>query len=307
MTASWSTNTQKSYNTHLRKWKDYCEENTVAPDEASHLDGINFLAHLFNDKKASYGSITAARSSLSAILPKEGEVTFGHNEKVTRMIKGMFKLRPTLPRYTVIYDPVMILDYMEQLPDNTFLDMEFLTKKLVTLLCLLSAQRAQTIGALRVDFMDKTKEEVTFYIPTILKTTKPGKHQDPLVFTKFDNKKLCIVDCLGEYLKRTDNIRENLEEQPKGLILSYRYPHQPVTTSTIARYVKLFLGLTGIDITVFTTHSTRKASTSKANNLGLSLKDISKAAGWRSSSTFAKHYKLPIRQKNFGQELLKNI
>ena len=155
--------------------------------------------------------------------------------------------------------------------------------------------------------MDKTKEELTFYIPTILKTTKPGKHKDPLVFTKFDNKKLCIVGCLGKYLKRTDNIRENLEEQPKGLVLSYRYPYQPVTTSTIARYVKLFLGLTGIDTTVFTTHSTRKALTSKANNLGLSLKDISKAAGWWSSYTFAKHYKLPIRQKNFGKELLKNI
>ena len=61
-----------------------------------------------------------------------------------------------------------------------------------------------------------------------------------------------------------------------------------------------FLGLAGIDITVFTAHSTRKASSSKGNNMGITLKDISKAAGWRNNSTFAKHYKLPIIKK-FGK------
>ena len=35
----------------------------------------------------------------------------------------------------------------------------------------------------------------------------------------------------------------------------------------------------GIDITIFTAHSMRSASTSTANNMGLSIKDIKKAAG----------------------------
>ena len=48
--------------------------------------------------------------------------------------------------------------------------------------------------------------------------------------------------------------------------------------------------MTGIDITVFTRHSVRSASTSKANNIGLSIKDIQKAAGWKGSSTFREHY-----------------
>lgn len=59
----------------------------------------------------------------------------------------------------------------------------------------------------------------------------------------------------------------------------------------------------GIDKTVYTNLSLRKASTSKVNNVGLSIKDISKAAGWKSRSVFQKHYKLPIR-KNFGSEIL---
>ena len=61
--------------------------------------------------------------------------------------------------------------------------------------------------------------------------------------------------------------------------------------------------MAGIDLTVFTAHSTRAASTSKANNIGLSLKDIAKAAGWKGSNTSQKHYKLPI-EKNLGTELL---
>ena len=61
--------------------------------------------------------------------------------------------------------------------------------------------------------------------------------------------------------------------------------------------------MAGIDITVFTTHSVRSESTSKANNIGLSIKDIEKAAGGKGSSTFRKHYKLPITT-NFGDELV---
>ena len=61
--------------------------------------------------------------------------------------------------------------------------------------------------------------------------------------------------------------------------------------------------MAGIDITVFATHSVRSASTSKANNIGLSIKDIQKAAGWKGSSTFRQHYKLPMI-KHFGDELV---
>ena len=59
-----------------------------------------------------------------------------------------------------------------------------------------------------------------------------------------------------------------------------------------------------IDITVFTSHSVLSASTSKTNNIGLSIKDIQKAAGWKGSSTFQHHYKFPIKEKKFGNELV---
>ena len=41
--------------------------------------------------------------------------------------------------------------------------------------------------------------------------------------------------------------------------------------NSIARFVKLFLGQAGIEFTLFTAHSTKSASTSKGNFLGLTL------------------------------------
>ena len=75
-------------------------------------------------------------------------------------------------------------------------------------------------------------------------------------------------------------------------------------SATLARYVRTFLGQAGIDLNVFTAHSTRSASSTKANNLGLSLKDICKAAGLKGHGTFQHFYKFPI-QKNLGTELVK--
>ena len=50
----------------------------------------------------------------------------------------------------------------------------------------------------------------------------------------------------------------------------------------------------GIDIIIFTAHSTWSAFISSANNMGLCIKDIKKAAGWSWDSTFRKCYNLPV-------------
>ena len=130
-----------------------------------------------------------------------------------------------------------------------------------------------------------------------MKTTKLGRHQQPIEYYSYlQNEKLCVANCLREYIRRTEMIIENIEGQPTQLILSYAYPHKPVMSTTIARYAKLFLGQAGIDFTVFIVHSTRSASTSKGNCLELALDDIRKAGGWKTNSTFRKHYKLPIHK-----------
>lgn len=160
-----------------------------------------------------------------------------------------------------------------------------LTKKLATLMCLLSGQRAQSIGALKTDYCHRAQNSYnTFYISTMLKTSRSGKHQERLQFEKFNlDDRIYIVSCLDEYLKRTDFIRENLENQPKELLLSYTYPHKPIGVPTISRYVKIFLGMAGIDIKTFSAHSTRSASTSKANDIGVCTNEDDCEGRWMES------------------------
>ena len=128
--------------------------------------------------------------------------------------------------------------------------LETLVKKMATLIMLLSGQRGQTMPMLRLDCISYAMDVYTFFIPKTLKQTKPGHHQEPLRFERFINKKLCVVDCLEEYLDRTKHIRENLEGNTQELFLSYAYPHKPVEKSAIARYIKSFMLEAGIDVTV---------------------------------------------------------
>ena len=132
--------------------------------------------------------------ALSAILSKRNEQTFRKDDRVSRMIKRIFNLRPSLPKYVVTYEPVIILQYMDSLSAVNLLPMDLLTKKLYTLLCLLSRQRSQIISSLKVVKSVLTHGTYTLHIDTIQRTTRPGGHQPPLVFQPFEpNEKLCII------------------------------------------------------------------------------------------------------------------
>ena len=125
--------------------------NIKEPFKASFADGMAFLSELFHNSKGNYGVIAVARPALSAILPKQGNVTFEKDGTVSRMLRGIFKLRTSLPKHVVSYDPNIVLKYIDSLPANKDLSLELLTKKLCTLLCLLSDQRSQSIGKLKID------------------------------------------------------------------------------------------------------------------------------------------------------------
>ena len=83
---------------------------------ASYAQAMSLLSNIFYEEKGKYGAIEVARSALAAILPKINGQTFGKDDRVNRMIKGIFKLRPSLPKHVVTYDPDIILQYMDSLP-----------------------------------------------------------------------------------------------------------------------------------------------------------------------------------------------
>ena len=71
-------------------------------------------------------------------------------------------------------------------------------------------------------------------------------------------------------------------------------PHRAVSKDTIARWIKTLLKTAGVDVNVFSAHSTRAAATSTAHRKGGTISSILQVAGWSNVQTFAKFYNKPL-------------
>ncbi|KAI5632414.1 phage integrase family domain-containing protein [Phthorimaea operculella] len=133
--------------------------------------------------------------------------------------------------------------------------------------------------------------------------------QPVLVLPVFSEKpQICPVSTLKTYINKTEVLRDN---NNYSLFISLRRPHAPVTSQTLGRWVKDTLLSSGVDVSKFTAHSTRHASTSMAHSLGVSVDIIRKTAGWTgSSNTFGKFYNRIIldseTNNSFATSILRN-
>ncbi|CAC5405920.1 unnamed protein product [Mytilus coruscus] len=212
-----------------------------------------------------------------------GMAKLAKDKHITRFMKGIFNLRPSLPRYTFTWNVGTVLKYLSQLYPNENLSLKMLTLKCIALFALSSAQRSQTLVNLDLRFVSVTDNSLIFKIPVLLKTTKPNKSNVDVIIHKYQKQENCPVRCIKHYILRTKDVRKS-----KNLFISFKtFKH--VTTSTIARWLKIVLGNAGIDINKFKS-SFRSASTSATKQAGISLNDILKTANWRSAYTFQKFY-----------------
>ena len=69
---------------------------------------------------------------------------FGKQPLIKRLLRGMFKERPTFPCYTVIYDVKYVVDNVKKCSISSETSLELTSKILATMMCLLSGQRSQT-------------------------------------------------------------------------------------------------------------------------------------------------------------------
>ena len=297
--ASWRSGTSKQYQTYLKRWEHYCQTNGLSKLHATVENGIDFLATLFNSGLG-YSAINTARSALSSVLLLPNNTTFGSHPLVTRFLKGVFELKPSLPRYTTIWDVGTVLRYLSTLGPANELDLRALTLKTTMLLCLLTGQRCQTLTELDIKLMQILPEKIVFTVGEKLKTTRPGKHLQPIELASYNqDKTLCIVSHLQTYLTCTKPLRG----QNSKLLISYPKPHKPVSIATVSKWAKLVLKGSGIDVTCFSGNSARSASTSYSAQSGLPLKDILKAGGWSNAGTFARYYEKPV-EANLGTHIL---
>lgn len=278
----------KQYSVTYKLWWKFCLLSNIDTFEAPVSSVISFLVGLFNEG-GSYGTINSHRSALSLLLGNN----IGSDERIKRLLKGIYRQKPSRPKYSTTWEPKQVLDYISKWYPNNVLGLDKLTKKLAILLALATSHRVQTFSLIKLTNICRSPSGVKIIISNMIKTSAANREQPILYLPYFlENPSICPATTLDDYLCVTSELRpEGLD----NLLLTCKKPFKKASSQTISRWIKQILAESGIDIKVFSAHSTRHASTSAAASAGVCIDTIRKTAGWSSSSlTFARFYNRPV-------------
>ena len=200
-------NTKCSYTQYIKKWEMYAHKEGLHKISPTLEQALNFLSYLYQCG-LSYSAICTARSALSSFLQITDCPNFGSNRFTKLFIKGIFELRPNLPKYQSIWNVDIVLNYLEKLSPVNNICLKNLTFKLITLIALLSGQRCQTLSLLKLSEMALSDNKCIFHVQSLLRQSRSGKHLHPIELISFPvNKNLCIITTLKEYISRSSVLR----------------------------------------------------------------------------------------------------
>ena len=198
-----------------------------------------------------------------------------------------------------IWDIQILLDYIATGRPNKSLTLRQLGGRLACLIRLATVHRSCNLCCLDIRSMSWTNNRTSVHFilnapsKTVNAQTEPSRakklqtlslEQIPLHPEELKQRNLCPVRALKCYLKKTKPIR-----QTNALFIESN-EFTAVATSTIGKWIKNTMEEAGVDISIYGPHSVRSASVSKAYGAGASVAHILRKAGWKSKTTFIKHY-----------------
>lgn len=277
-------------------------ERDIDPTAPNLKTVTDFLSEMF-DRGVGYSAINTAKSAISNLAMIDNK-PIGEHRLVKRYMKGIFNLKPSLPKTNVTWDPQIVLNHIKTLSPTESLNLKELTQKFVSLLWLLSGQRGQAILLISVKNITVNDSYIKIRFGDILKTTRPGFHQKEVMIKAYEpDRRLCIVTVAKCYLEKTKVVRG----KEMQLFISYQKPHNAVSRETISRWISLVMSKAGLDMSVFSPHSLRAASSSKAMRAKVPINTILETAGWARESTFRAYYNKPVKEGGqFAMALLEN-
>ena len=299
--ASWRQKTTCQYESAWKAWSSWCDQRQVDPFSTSLNVILEFLAELLH-KGYKYRTIGVYRSTISNFHQPIDGIVIGKHPLMSKFMKWVYSMCPPEPKYFVTWDVNQVLSFLKTWAPAEKLALKQLTLKLETLAALTSAARSSSVHKMDLRFRQFKSNGVLFKIPELTKCSGPKRPLKELFLVSFPpDRRLCFVKYLKRYEKVTERLRNNSNYNSSRLFLSYIKPHRPVSSSTIARWVKSVLTLSGINTDSFSAHSTRAAASSAAARAGVALKDIMNAADWTNESTFKKFYHKPVFSASFGR------
>ena len=227
MLASLSKASIKQYGSGLKQWWQFCAERRLSPFEVKVDKVLIFLTKKY-EEGASYGTLNSIRSAIS-LLTKED---LGKNFLVKRFFEGVYKLRPTKPKYCKTWEVDTVIDYLEPMFPLEDLKLAQASYKTLMLLAISTAHRAQTFSKINVDNIHRTQSALEILITDVIKTSSPGRNQPVLVLPFIaDRPSICVASNILNYIEKTKDVRDG----KKKLFLSFKKPYKEIGSQTISR------------------------------------------------------------------------
>ncbi|KZR96088.1 Uncharacterized protein APZ42_009774, partial [Daphnia magna] len=225
--------TLSTYESAWRTSATWCYQRGEDPLSTTLAFVLEFLANLHGAGK-SYSTINVHRSMLSKTLPH-------------------FEGHP--------WDPNVVVSYMASLGENSSLPLSKLSHKTAVLLGLASLLRVSELASINFQSVTFSSSGVNF---TLLKPRK-AQHSGPLqsiFIPSLREPGCCPVETIKAYVDATAPHRNH--SNINSLFVSCNKPHRNITSNTVSEWIRSSLAAAGIDTSVFSAHSTRGASASKA-------------------------------------------
>ena len=266
-------------------------------------DVLKFLTEL-HDSGLGYSALNTAKSAVSSFLniANPNSAQLGSNGLIKRFMKGIFEIKPSLPRYNCTWDTEKVLQFLKSLSPLSNLSLLQLSRKLVTLLALSTGQRAQTLHMLDVRNIESCETHLKLRIGDLLKQSSPSNHLSEIFISQYTfDSDICVVKTyIMYYVTKTEKLR-----QDSRLLVRTQKPYNWVTKQTLSHWIKDTLILAGIDMSCFTPHSTRSASCSAAVARNVPIDTVLRTAGWKRDNVFRKFYNRPVtNDDSFSRSIL---
>ena len=140
---AWRQSTKDQYRPYMRQWVQFCLGREGDPMYPSEAMIIEFLTHLFHKGLGFSGVNSAKAAVINFVALTSNKPVDGSSPIFQKFMRGIFTLKPALPRYSMTWDASMVLKYLRTQSPPDALSLLALSQKLAMLMVLLTGHRVK--------------------------------------------------------------------------------------------------------------------------------------------------------------------
>jgi len=311
-----SKDSGKCYDGKYVVYEKWCIRQNIQPQKPTMQQVTLFLQYLFEVQKLQYSTIAGYRSMLSSSFKDHTSLDIGHSEILTDLMRSFRRERPPSSHCRPEWDLAFILFSLtrppfEDITEEGKVNLAHLTWKTAFLILLASGARRGEVHAIKrksVKFAEN-KEYVTLepspeFVPKsgmkrshALKPMKIPCLCSVLPEEEREDRSLCPVRCLDEYLKVTDKMRKGKSDRRRLFISMRKEKKGEICKNTLSAWIKKLIQFCyknpsedACELTGTRAHDIRGFAHSLTYRGTVAMEDLLQAGSWKSHTVFTSNY-----------------